>query len=85
MFELGNQIDKTLNMALCIKDQIATQHVFKIESIFTKYFHKLNVNIVKSYWWVFDKNRSMYGYHDKDSLFLKIYLYNPDLIKKYQC
>jgi hypothetical protein len=38
MFELGNQIDKTLNMALCIKDQIATQHVFKIEPIFTKYF-----------------------------------------------
>jgi hypothetical protein len=27
----------------------------------------------------------MYGYHDKDSLFLKIHLYNPDLIKKYKC
>lgn len=26
--------------------------------------------------------KSMYGYHDKDSLFCKIYLYNPSLIRK---
>ena len=28
------------------------------------------------------KLRSMYGYHENDSSFLKIYLYNPDLIKR---
>ncbi len=41
MYDLANQIDKTLNMALCIKDQMATQHVFKIEPILTKYFSSI--------------------------------------------
>lgn len=35
-FEFANQIDKVLNIALCVKDPLSTQHVFKIKPIYTK-------------------------------------------------
>lgn len=35
-YELANQIDRVLNIALCVKDPLSTQHVFKIKPLFTK-------------------------------------------------
>ena len=36
MSELGNEIDKSLNIAFCIKDLHHSQHVYKIEPVMTK-------------------------------------------------
>lgn len=35
-FEFANQIDKVLNIALCVKDPLSTHHVFKIKPLYTK-------------------------------------------------
>lgn len=35
-YDLANEIDKVLNIALCIRDQISSQHVFKIKPLYTK-------------------------------------------------
>lgn len=61
LYDLANNIDLVLNAALCIRDPIYSQHVYKIEPVMTK---------------------SMYGYHQKDSIFLKISMINPELIRK---
>ena len=36
MYDLSNEIDKMLNIALCIKDPSFAQHVYKIEPVFKK-------------------------------------------------
>lgn len=35
-FDMANEIDKTLNISLSVKDQNSAQHVFKIEPVKTK-------------------------------------------------
>ena len=61
LYDFANQIDHVLNAALCIRDPINSQHIYKIEPVMTK---------------------SMYGYYAKDSVFLKISMINPDLVRK---
>jgi hypothetical protein len=36
MYELSKHIDFTLNMSLCIRDPNFSQHVYKIEPVYTK-------------------------------------------------
>lgn len=36
MYEMSNHIDRVLNAALCLKDSVASQQVFKIEPVLTK-------------------------------------------------
>ena len=59
LFDFANQIDKMLNIACCMKENM--QHVYNMEPVMTK---------------------SMYGYHERDVMFCKIFIYNPALIKK---
>jgi len=81
---MSNHIDRVLNAALCLKDSLASQQVFKIEPVLTKQVLKSsNKRCSFSQQNKFLNNRSMYGYHDKDAVYLKICLYNPDLIRKW--
>ena len=84
MYELSKQIDFTLNMSLCIRDPNFSQHVYKIEPVYTKQ-EICSLSFKKNSETIFDLIyflRSMYGFHQKDELFLKIFIFNPDFIKK---
>jgi DNA polymerase zeta len=56
-----------LNLAMCVKETAGT-----VGSNHHQHVYKIELISTKS----------MYGYHEADTTFLKIYLYNPDLIRK---